>query len=154
MNLVSTFASGQSCLVGRIIAVMSLLVLYFPAASYLGRQFVAPDPTVMHPPFRHVAGNAYASYKPLPGSQADSQLDSRKSTVQLLENDEQLGPAHSPHADINSAGGGRYTYWSATGGGSYLIFSTSDNSDPNVNGRTYRAVDPNAQDPFEAQRRR
>jgi hypothetical protein len=148
------FVSNQSPLVGRIIAVMILLALYFPVASLLDRHFVAPDPTVMHPPFGHVAGKAYTSYKPLPGSEADSQSDLRKSTVQLLENDKPLGPAHSPHGDINSAGGGRYTYWSAAAGGRYLIFSTSDNSDPNSNGRTYRAIDPEARDPFEAQRRR
>jgi hypothetical protein len=48
-------------------------------------------------------------------------------------------------------GGGRYLFWRS--GSNMLIFSTSDNSDPNTNGRTYRVSDPGARDPYQAQRR-
>lgn len=49
-----------------------------------------------------------------------------------------LGPAHALHAAIERDGGGRYSHWNGA-----LLFSSSDGSDPNVNGRQYRvSFDP------------
>jgi hypothetical protein len=50
----------------------------------------------------------------------------------LTENGRPLGPGGALHEDIRQMGQGRYSHW---GGG--LYFSTSDNSDPNTNGRKY-----------------
>jgi hypothetical protein len=55
-----------------------------------------------------------------------------RSNLKLLENENPLGPAHSLHDHIRSLGMGRYSHW-----GGYIYFSTSDNSDPRTNGRTY-----------------
>jgi hypothetical protein len=54
----------------------------------------------------------------------------------LCENGRPLGPGHSLHKAIRLFGRGRYSHW-ADGTGTSLYFSTSDNSDPNVNGRDY-----------------
>lgn len=59
---------------------------------------------------------------------------SERSPLRLLEDGRPLGPAHALHAEITGEGGGRYSHWS----GNTLIFSASDNSDPNANGRAYR----------------
>ena len=65
----------------------------------------------------------------------DDNLNPTRSSLQLLENGIAIGPAHSVHEDIRRIGGGRYSHW--RGG---LLFSTSDNTDPRVNGRTYTAA--------------
>lgn len=58
--------------------------------------------------------------------------DGDVSTLLLLEDGRPLGPAHQPHAAIEADGGGRYSHWQQA-----VIFSTSDDSDPRTNGRTY-----------------
>jgi hypothetical protein len=55
----------------------------------------------------------------------------------LCEGNSVLGPAHAAHADIAKEGGGRYSHW-----GNTLLFSTSDNSDPNTNAQSYTLVQP------------
>ena len=48
---------------------------------------------------------------------------------------ELLGPAHSSHQSIRERGQGAYSH-----SGQQLYFSTSNNSDPNKNGRRYSAI--------------
>lgn len=55
------------------------------------------------------------------------------SSLLLFEDDRALGPAHVSHDEIRTSGGGRFAHW-----GPRLYFSTSDNSDPRANGRSYR----------------
>lgn len=57
----------------------------------------------------------------------------QRSPLQLFEDGKPLGPAHSVHASIAGDGAGRYSHWA----GNVLMFSASDNSDPNTNGRAY-----------------
>lgn len=59
----------------------------------------------------------------------------RGSLTFLLEDGRLLGPAHAAHDDIRREGRGRYCHWQNA-----LYWSTSDNSDPNTNGRTYALV--------------
>jgi hypothetical protein len=59
------------------------------------------------------------------------------SKLVLCEGNAQLGPAHTPHTEIAKDGKGRYSHWGTT-----LVFSTSDNSDPNTNARIYTLVQP------------
>src|ERR1700754_1564360 len=59
------------------------------------------------------------------------------SRLTLCEDGWPLGPAHAAPGDIAKVGKGRFSYW-----GSSIVFSTSDNSDPNTNGRTYEVVQP------------
>lgn len=73
---------------------------------------------------------------------ADS-ANSTRSPLVIYEDDHPLGPPHSDHLDIQDIGKGRYSHWKGTG----LLFSTSDNSDPNVNGRAYWVVIPSLQEP-------
>jgi hypothetical protein len=74
--------------------------------------------------------------------EADSEDDNERSRVLIYEDDKPLGPPHSPHADIAGLGMGRFSHWRGQG----FVFSSSDNSDPATNGRSYRAVVPRTTD--------
>lgn len=65
------------------------------------------------------------------------------SPLRLFEDGVEIGPGSSLHDDIRKLGGGRFSHWGDT-----LFFSTSDNSDPNANRRTYHYLAP--QNPQEA----
>ena len=65
---------------------------------------------------------------------ADNLEHPYRSPLQLFEDGRPLGPAHALHALIRSEGCGRFSHW---GPQQVLLFSTSDNSDPNRNGRVY-----------------
>ena len=58
-----------------------------------------------------------------------------RSQLQLFENGVTLGPAHCAHDEIRQKGSGRYSHWMG-----WIYFSTSDNSSPLENGRTYTYV--------------
>ena len=55
------------------------------------------------------------------------------SKLRMFEDGKRIGPAHSVHQSIFEQGDGRYSNWNGT-----LFFSSSDNSDPRTNGRTYQ----------------
>lgn len=87
---------------------------------------------VLEKRFARESGNCWASALPAAYSQfADSEI-SQTSLLQLFEDQRPLGPAHALHDSIRTMGGGAYSHWKEL-----LYFSTSDNSDPNTNGRTY-----------------
>src|SRR5258708_3548035 len=77
--------------------------------------------------------------------QADSADNNERSPVLLYENDVQLGPAHSTHVDVARLGKGRFSHWRNVG--VVFIFSSSDDSNPMTNGRTYSAVMPDLAPP-------
>ncbi len=84
-------------------------------------------------PFHAAGGFAYAiNLPPELASSADDATDHMRSRVMVYENGEPLGIAHCMHEAIRQHGGGRFSHWGAD-----LVFSASDNSDPNTNGRTY-----------------
>jgi hypothetical protein len=65
-----------------------------------------------------------------------------RSRIIVCEDDYPLGPGHTNHDDIRLNGRGGYSHLP-----SYILFSTSDNSDPNKNGRKYRVIiDPRKTD--------
>jgi hypothetical protein len=110
---------------------------------------VAPRGAVvaaLYPPYANVAAMAWQAQHMLPFDRnalgrhpADDPTDEHgHSPVMIYEEDKPLGPAHSSFADISKLGHGRFSYWIGQG----LIFSTSDGSDPNSNGRRYWAVVP------------
>jgi hypothetical protein len=86
---------------------------------------------------KHAAGGA-AYIAAAPSLQGDSDTSERpaRSTHVVCENRYALGPAHSSHTEISTRGKGRFSHWGPDG----FIFSASDNSDPNTNGRTYLAT--------------
>jgi hypothetical protein len=134
-----------------VVTVAVLLMVYFPAALFLNKSPL-PDSTILPRPFqRFENSNAYIFYPVIPGAIPDNKDNPEQSAALLYENEKILGPAHSVHMDVTVVGRGHYSFWQHST--TALIFSTSDNSDPNTNGRVYRLFDPNARDPFEAQRR-
>lgn len=94
-------------------------------------------PVILSPPFRKESGAAWTV-------QIDSGLFPltddvgfvTRSILALREGDRLLGPGHASHDEIRTKGNGRYSHWRDV-----LYFSTSDNSDPNTNGRVY-TVEP------------
>jgi hypothetical protein len=67
---------------------------------------------------------------------SDSSDRPSQSPFVIYEGDKPLGPAHSVHADIEKLGHGRFSHWAGIG----FIFSSSDGTDPRINGRIYRPV--------------
>lgn len=88
---------------------------------------------VLEPPFDRLGKNALRVELPELDGQADNDLRPEHSPLLLFEDDTLLGPAHCAHVDVMKHGLGRYSHWKST-----LVFSSSDNSDPNENARQYR----------------
>jgi hypothetical protein len=64
--------------------------------------------------------------------ESDGPDDPNRSCLVLSEEGRDLGPPQSAHQIIALEGGGRFSHWEGR-----LYFSSSDGSDPNLNGRTY-----------------
>jgi SAM-dependent methyltransferase len=92
----------------------------------------------LKPPFAHDGGHcwsvdlrllanasALATVADMPGARAQSPLV-------VLEDGKAIGKPHAVHDEIRRTGGGLYSHWRTA-----LYFSTSDNSNPNRNGRSY-----------------
>ncbi len=83
-------------------------------------------------PFPRRQGHAYEASLPAYSVSADSMEHPRRSRLMLYEDGVPVGFAHSVHSHIEAHGGGRYSHW-----GDSLIFSATDSTDPNTNGRRY-----------------
>jgi hypothetical protein len=83
-------------------------------------------------PFAHRGGQAYTIDLPEHVDTADDVQHPRRSRLMLFEDGQPVGFAHQTHADIVKHGGGRYSHWQQS-----LIFSSTDGTDPNTNGRRY-----------------
>jgi hypothetical protein len=124
-----------------LLATLALFAVYFPIATWLKASYVDPTPkgrvVVMLPrPFERFGAAGAISRVTLDGE--DTNEVSRQSQVLLYEDGKLLGPAHNVHSEIAELGHGRYSHWEGVG----IIFSASDNSDPNTNSRYYWAVIP------------
>ena len=66
-------------------------------------------------------------------------LDGELGAARLYEDDRLLGPANSDRQESAAKGGGRFQLFRDTKSffGPVLLLSTSDNTDPNTNGRKY-----------------
>ncbi|WP_421902057.1 ABC transporter ATP-binding protein [Maridesulfovibrio sp.] len=84
-------------------------------------------------PFSHYSDKAYSIELPDLANFSDSELNPEASPLLLFEDDKLLGPAHCEHANISQVGTGSYSHWKSS-----LLFSASDNSNPNTNKRRYR----------------
>lgn len=100
-----------------------------PTASVPAASIVVPDVVPLAPPFSAETGFAWIVKVPV-------SPDVKK--LRVFEDGKELGPGESKHADIREKGMGAYSHWKG-GGGDVIYFSTSDNSDPNTNGRKYEA---------------
>jgi len=67
----------------------------------------------------------------------DSNESPTASSLRLIEQGVQIGIPHSLHAEIAEVGQGRFSHW-----GNDLVLSSSDNSDPRTNGRSYAVSFP------------
>jgi hypothetical protein len=115
-------------------AALALLALYLPPGLYLDSSyFPQPSPAFARSP---AGGFAFIIRAPTLDGLADSYEIPARSSVILLEDGHPLGPAHSLHTDIRDVGHGRFSHWRGIG----IVFSTSDNSNPNKNGRAYAVV--------------
>ena len=82
---------------------------------------------------------------PALANMADFDAEPAQSPARFYEDGKLLGPAHAAHAQIRKFGGGVFSHWKDR-----LYFSTSDNSDPNRNGRNYELVVGREDKGFEA----
>lgn len=87
----------------------------------------------LRPPFRRELGACWVT--PCPQWPAGDSNEQQQALTFVLENGCPLGPGHAVHDDIRTAGQGRFSHWQQA-----LYWSTSDNSDPHTNGRTYTVV--------------
>lgn len=95
-------------------------------------------------PFRREIGHCWVVNFAAQGSSlpdwlrtmGDDEINPKRSSVRMFEqlsgHTLELLPAHSPHAQIRTVGSGRFSHWKQD-----LYFSSSDNTDPNENGRRY-----------------
>jgi hypothetical protein len=128
------------------------IVGYFALATYFSRTYVEPRPPgkvvlMLNRPFAHESGFAYGlsrlrleERRILANIAADdptNKLDA-SSPIQIYEDQTPLGPGHSTFHAISEAGRGHFAHWSEF----KIFFSTSDNTNPNENGRRYWAVVP------------
>jgi hypothetical protein len=86
-------------------------------------------------PFKNELGYSFTTPLGL-RLEGDNLASPLHSSIIVCENTTRLGPAHALHDDIRTVGRGNFSHWE-----SRLIFSTSDNSDPNTNGRKYSIID-------------
>ena len=117
------------------------IALYFSVALALKYSYVPPaapqgEKIALRRPFSKFGNAGFTSNVPELGASSNSVDHLTKSRVIVYENDRPLGPPHSMHGDIAALGLGRFSHW-----GDVIAFSTSDNTDPNSNGRKYWAVD-------------
>lgn len=85
-------------------------------------------------PFRKLEGHAWSVNLPYEfADDADDVGYPSCSAWTVTEDGRPLGPMHSDFDDIARAGQGRARHWKNA-----VLFSTSDNSDANANGREYR----------------
>lgn len=126
-------------------AVLVIWLLYSASAPWLKRYAIPADAcarwsgngVTLARPFPRESGHAYQAPVLQLQQQSDDSAHPMRSTAILCEDKTILGSAHSVHDDIRHKGNGLYSLWSGT-----LYFSTSDNSDPNENGRQYYLVFP------------
>lgn len=86
------------------------------------------DPAGFDPEQGHAWIHQLADIQP-----GDTIEEAYASSLELWEDEQLLGPPHTSHSDIRARGLGRFSHW-----GRQLFMSTSDNTSPLENGRTYK----------------
>jgi hypothetical protein len=126
-------------------AVAALFTIYFPLAAWINHSYVdlVPKGTIvvqLIKPFE-AYDRANVSHQDVLSKLSqwadDEKAEAQRSPVVVYEDGVPLGPGHNTFGDIARLGAGRYAHWR-----SGVVFSASDDSDPNRNGRNYWAVLP------------
>lgn len=94
--------------------------------------FEGNESAILKRPFRHIDGNCWAVDLDSLLSLGDNINSPCSSPLVLFEDGNLLTKSHTIHEEIVREGCGRYSHWGPT-----LYFSSSDNSNPNTNRRTY-----------------
>jgi hypothetical protein len=142
------FNSGANTAVYRVVAGIAMLLLTFWGALLLlnsgaDKQPIDPDAcpggetSILTRPYSRLDGYAYKAALPSLASLSDTDANLTFSPALMCENKLVLGPPHTAHAEIARDGWGRFSHY-----GDSVIFSSSDYSDPNSNGRQYTIVVP------------
>ena len=115
------------------------LLEYFDASS--GTNCAAGDSCCpngqaidLSPPLSQLEGYAYKVSIPQLSGVGDTERGLFSPTI-VCEGDHRMGPGHTPFVEIIQKGGGRFIHYNDT-----VVFSSSDNTDPNSNGRRYKIV--------------
>ena len=93
---------------------------------------VAGETRPLFPPFRYERGYMWSTIVPDLSPIADNMVHNTRSPLLLFENGHQLRKPHTSHNEIHHRGCGNFSHWE-----NKIYFSTSDGSDPNVNGYSY-----------------
>jgi hypothetical protein len=119
-----------------------LQIAYVPPAVSHAEPNVAGEKMLLRRPFVRFLSSEFGviARDDRFGDLADSADNDERSPIEIYENETRIGPPHNVHAYIAKIGLGRYSHWRSNG--AIFIFSSSDNSDPQTNGRTYWAVKP------------
>jgi hypothetical protein len=128
-------------------AIALLFASYFPLAIWLDRSYVSTTPKGSIT-FQLIMPFEIYKFASLPhpvhlkrlnelGDDPSIEGGETRSPLIIYEDGRPLGPAHNTFADINNLGAGRFSHFTDK-----IIFSSSDNSDPNTNKRMYWAVIP------------
>jgi len=119
------------------------LLEYFDASS--GTNCAAGDSCCpngqaidLSPPLSQLEGYAYKVSIPQLSGVGDTERGLFSPTI-VCEGDHRMGPGHTPFVEIIQKGGGRFIHYNDT-----VVFSSSDNTDPNSNGRRYKIVIPSS----------
>ena len=128
----------------RAIAALGIIATSFLVTLWVMNYVWPPCPpgtaTALMRPFQKYPASGFAYIRPSPEFDDISDFSDTptRSNLLLCENNNLLGPMHTPHAEVAKDGCGRYSHWKNIG----FIFSASDNTDPNTNGRNYWVVQP------------
>jgi hypothetical protein len=102
-----------------------------------------PDPSILKG-IRPWGGHSYFAWMVLiPGAALHLPDDGARSSIIVYEDGKPLGPWRSNYEEVSGQGLGRYLI-GGQNGTAFVILSTSDNSNPATNGRTYTVCDPEA----------
>lgn len=124
----SRFLVGAAVVIGSFVVTLFLLDTYSPQIS--------AERTVLKPPFSRIEGSTVAWLAPAESLNdlSDAPNAPERSPFMMYENDKQIGPPHSTYLAVTTVGKGQFLHWIYHG----FIFSATDNSDPNTNGRVYK----------------
>lgn len=103
------------------------------ALAWYGPEAVRTPSIRFQPPYKKVGEYAYAFPLPQLAAMSDIDNDLFRSLLIVHENGILLRKPHAPHSEV-AAGRGAYSHWKDA-----VLFSASDNTDPNTNGKEYTA---------------
>ena len=102
-------------------------------AAEKARRLAARKP--LPTPFVQQDGLSWTAQLPDLVGRCDQCLAPRGSTLMLYDGDQPIGLTHFMHAHIVKYGSGRFAHWQ-----DYVLFSTTDDSDPNADAARYTYV--------------